>query len=417
MLIPSIDISNGCAVQLRNGRQQVLSQSNFDQLATTFDRVGPIAVIDLDAAMGQSSNQAIVARLLTQAQCRVGGGIRRVEQAVDLVSRGVAKVIIGSSLFTDSGINFAFIEELMTAVEPQRLVFALDSLDNRIVINGWRKALEFDLFDALSILDRYPVEFLCTFVENEGCKTGLNQEKIKRIRAMTQKPVTIAGGVATTADIAVASRLQVNVQVGMAIYTDAFTVEQAFIESLNWTNAHRSLLPTVVTDQRGQVLMVAYSTRQSLEKTFETGQMWYFSRSRNCLWHKGETSGNVQQLVRIRTDCDHDALLAEVVPAAASCHFGTYSCFGQKRYVFSDTYEKVVQRLAYPAAGSYTASLTKENVYDKVLEEAAELVEAQTDAEIEWEAADVLYFVTVLCAQAGVRLERVMAQLARRMKR
>ena len=190
--------------------------------------------------------------------------------------------------------------------------------------------------------------------------------------------------------------------------------EEGLIRCLNW---REPLLPTVACDTSGQVLMLAYSNKESLAMTFATGKMWYYSRSRDTLWMKGETSGSVQSFLRVRVDCDRDALLATVSQTGAACHTGFYSCFGGRRFGLQELYDVVRNRFEHPVPGSYTATLDDVKVREKLIEEAREVVEAKGREEIVWEAADLLYFLTALAAKSGVTLEDILAELRRRRKK
>jgi len=176
------------------------------------------------------------------------------------------------------------------------------------------------------------------------------------------------------------------------------------------------LLPCIVQDARtGEVLTLAYMNEEALERTRATGEMWFWSRSRQELWHKGETSGNVQKLKELRLDCDEDALLALVEPAGPACHTGERTCFhkGELDPVAGEalaTLERTIaDRRADPPAGSYTATLLayRELVAKKVQEEAEEVARAareETDERVAEEAADVLYHLAVLLAERGMEL-------------
>jgi phosphoribosyl-ATP pyrophosphohydrolase/phosphoribosyl-AMP cyclohydrolase len=176
----------------------------------------------------------------------------------------------------------------------------------------------------------------------------------------------------------------------------------------------RGLVGCVVQDARtGEVLTLAYMNEEALERTRETGELHFWSRSRDELWHKGETSGNVQRLVALRVDCDGDALLALVEPAGPACHTGERSCFhngdlSPAAHEALPALERVVaQRRAGAPAGSYTAELLADppRIGQKLREEAGELVRAaaaETDDRVAEEAADVLYHLDVLMASRGL---------------
>jgi phosphoribosyl-ATP pyrophosphohydrolase/phosphoribosyl-AMP cyclohydrolase len=176
------------------------------------------------------------------------------------------------------------------------------------------------------------------------------------------------------------------------------------------------LLPCIVQDARtGEVLTLAYMNDEALARTRETGEMWFWSRSRQKLWHKGETSGNVQRLKELRFDCDQDAILALVDPAGPACHTGERTCFhnGDLDPVPGEalaTLERTIaERRAGPPEGSYTAELLgdRDLAGAKVREEAEEVARAareEPDERVAEEAADVLYHLAVLMAERGMEL-------------
>lgn len=188
------------------------------------------------------------------------------------------------------------------------------------------------------------------------------------------------------------------------------------------------MVPVVAQHARtGEVLMLAFATRAALERTIETGEMWYWSRSRERLWRKGATSGNVQRLVALHADCDRDAVLARVDPAGPSCHTGGWSCFeddaesaGSARPVLPALDAVIAARQAEAPEGSYTAKLFGDrNLRLKKLgEEALELAVACADedaARVAEEAADLIYHALVACRAAGVSAAGILAALDRRL--
>ncbi len=177
-------------------------------------------------------------------------------------------------------------------------------------------------------------------------------------------------------------------------------------------NTYRvDLLPCIVQDARtGEVLTLAYMNDEALERTRATGEMWFWSRSRNELWHKGETSGNVQKLKELRLDCDEDAILALVEPAGPACHTGKRTCFhnGDLDPVAAEALPVLERTIAERrGADTYTGRLLadRELVAAKVQEEAEEVVRAareESDERLAEEAADVLYHLAVLMAERGL---------------
>ncbi|MER1985665.1 MAG: bifunctional phosphoribosyl-AMP cyclohydrolase/phosphoribosyl-ATP diphosphatase HisIE [Solibacillus sp.] len=193
----------------------------------------------------------------------------------------------------------------------------------------------------------------------------------------------------------------------------------------------QGLIPAVVQDaQSKEVLTVAYMNEESLAKTIETGETWFFSRSRNELWHKGATSGNTQKVVSIKADCDQDALVVEVIPAGPACHNGTTSCFTETIFeteekpgsvgILPQLAEVIRKREIDMPEGAYTTYLFEkgiDKICKKVGEEATEVVigAKNRDAEeVKWESADLMYHVLVLLQEQKVNVYDVLGVLQKR---
>ncbi len=418
MLITCIDLMKGKAVQLIGGKEKALERDNPLELARGFACFGEVAVVDLDAAMGERGdgvnggvNEELIKEICGIARCRVGGGIATIERAVELVSYGAEKIIIGSKAFEGNRLNVRFLRELADVVGKERVMVAVDAREGEIVVNGWRDGTGLDLLETAKQLRPYAWGLLFTCVEREGRMEGIDMRLVERLRGVFDGSLTVAGGVGTLEEIETLGRMGVDVQVGMAVYTGKIDVVEAFVFSLNWKTP---LLPVITVDMSGQVLMMAYMDREALRETLKSGKMCYYSRSRGELWRKGETSGNEQVLVRMRVDCDRDALLAEVSQVGVACHLGSYSCFGERRFGLEELYGVVGERFLRPKAGSYTATLDDVKVREKLLEEAQEVAEAESREEKIWEAADLLYFLTVLLQKEGIAFGDVFHELRRR---
>jgi len=408
MIVPSIDLSNGRAVQLRRGRKKVLERRDVLRLVRTFRRYGPIAVIDLDAALGRGDNLELIRRICAEAEARVGGGIRTIERAREVLAAGAAQLIVGTKA------ERAFLEQL----PRERVLVAVDASHGIVVDRGWRHSTGVRPVDRVRELAPYCAGFLFTVVEREGGLQGTDMAAIRRVRQATDLPLTAAGGITTAEEVLTLDRLGIDAQIGMAVYTGRLELPAAFAALIDFRKDPRGLVPTVVVDERGNVLMLAYSSRRSLVRTLRAGRGIYESRSRGAVWVKGATSGNVQELLRVEADCDRDALKFVVRQAGVACHTGNYSCFGtgQPKFDLFELERTLLRRIAERSPGSYTAKLAADprRLRRKVMEEAYELVEAVTPGGRVHEAADLLYHALALLAVENVPLEDVLRALQSR---
>ena len=433
MVIASIDMKGGHVVQLKNGKDLVLQRDDADSLIADFNRYGEVAVIDLDAAMrntdekGNTANTELVKSLLRKGNVRVGGGIRDVKKAKELISLGAEKVIIGSAAWnaerkTDSDpiLNTAFLEELCAAIEKQRVIISVDAINGKIAVKGWKETVNITLLEGAREAEKYASELLFTCVEKEGCMQGTDMEMVKSLRSAVKCRVVAAGGVNSLEQIQELEKIGCDVQLGMALYTGVVNLKDAFIGCLDFEKTG-GMIPVIAQSVNGEVLMMGYSNKEAFEKTFETGKLTFFSRTRNALWTKGETSSHFLDVVKLRADCDRDTVLATVIPNGGACHTGSWTCFSSEpdeKSSLERLYGTIAERFANPKPGSYTATLNDKRVREKVMEEAEELTdEAETKEDVIWEAADLLYFVSVLMYKEGVTWKDVYDELDRRHKK
>ncbi len=225
MIIPCIDLMEGKVVQLVQGRRKALEGGTPDEMLEKFAAFPEIQVIDLDAAMGQGSNDAIVEYLASRAAIRAGGGVRTAERAAALIRRGARKVIIGTAAFRPDGVNEAFLAGAAAAVGRDKILIALDSMGGRIVVKGWRESTALAAEDVISRLEPYCAGFLCTYVDKEGMMQGTDLDWFRRLRAATSLELTAAGGITTLDEVRELQRMNVHAALGMAIYTGRLRLE------------------------------------------------------------------------------------------------------------------------------------------------------------------------------------------------
>ena len=219
MILPCIDLMDGKVVQLVQGRQKALEGGSPAEMLRRFAAFPEIQVIDLDAALGRGSNDAIVAYLAARAATRVGGGVRTVERALELLRQGARKVIVGTAAFQAEGPNVAFLETLAARAGRERIIIALDSKGGRIVVKGWQEATALAAEEVVRLLEPYCGGFLCTYVDKEGMLAGTDLEWFRRLRAATAHELTAAGGITTMEEVRALLAMNVHAALGMAIYT------------------------------------------------------------------------------------------------------------------------------------------------------------------------------------------------------
>jgi phosphoribosylformimino-5-aminoimidazole carboxamide ribonucleotide (ProFAR) isomerase len=224
MIIPCIDLMGGNVVQLVQGREKALELPDPLAVLAKFAEFPEIQVIDLDGAMGRGSggNADIVRELCQRKPCRVGGGIRSVERALEVVNDGAHKVIVGSSAFTTHGINRDFLRALAAAIPRDKLMIAVDCLGDHVAVHGWHTILPLTSSVALPQLEPYCSGFLCTYIDAEGKLEGTNLEWFRTLRSATSLPITAAGGITTDEEIRALDALGMDVALGMAIYREVF---------------------------------------------------------------------------------------------------------------------------------------------------------------------------------------------------
>lgn len=224
MLIPSIDLQNGAVVQLIQGERLAIRDDDVFKWVRRFERYPKVQVIDLDAATGAGDNLAIVRQIAGALSCRVGGGIRTVERARDVLAAGAQQIIAGSSLFKDGRPDLAFAKELADAIGPERVIAAVDSRGGQVVIHGWKTVLPLTAVEAVRALEPFCGEFLYTHVDNEGLMRGTDLNAILAVHAATTRRVTAAGGITTHEEIDQLHARGVDAVVGMALYTGILEV-------------------------------------------------------------------------------------------------------------------------------------------------------------------------------------------------
>ena len=220
IVVPCIDIQDGKVVQLVQGRTKALEGPDPLEMLERFAGFEEIQVIDLDAAMGVGDNAPIIEMLASRAKCRVGGGVRTPERAAQLLDLGAHRVIVGTAAFTPG------YSKIVERVKAQNILVALDSLAGKVVVDGWATTLNTTAQESLAQFSQLCSGFLCTYVDKEGMMQGTDLEWFAQLRSATKLEITAAGGITTLDDVRALLALNIDVAIGMAIYTGGLSLAE-----------------------------------------------------------------------------------------------------------------------------------------------------------------------------------------------
>lgn len=227
MLIPSIDLMGGKIVQLVGGERKELEFDDFEEWIERFEPFPLVQLIDLDAAMGNGDNRKLVDDFAKRLPCQVGGGIRTIEAAKQILTLGAWRVILGSSLIRDGKPDAGFAERAAETLGSEKLVFAIDTKRGRVAIRGWRELTEVTAIEMIGVLEPWCDAFLYTHVDTEGSMQGIPIEAVRQLRNSTNKQLIVAGGIATNEEVDRLHAMNIDAVVGMAIYTGKLKLQVA----------------------------------------------------------------------------------------------------------------------------------------------------------------------------------------------
>jgi phosphoribosylformimino-5-aminoimidazole carboxamide ribotide isomerase len=228
MLIPSIDLLGGRIVQLVQGEKLRLAFDDFEYWIEKFSTFPTVQLIDLDAAMRQGDNFALVAQIARRLPCQVGGGIRSIERARQVLDAGARRVIVGSALFSEydghGTVNTPFAADLAAAVGAERVIAGIDTKNGAIAVKGWKASVALTPDEAIPQLEAHVGGFLYTHVDGEGLMQGFPMAEAARLRKLTDRQLIVAGGIRNRQEVDALDGLGVDAVVGMAIYTESLAI-------------------------------------------------------------------------------------------------------------------------------------------------------------------------------------------------
>lgn len=422
-VIPCIFIDSGKAVKWFDDRT-VLSEDVLS-LARYYSEHGADELLVFDLSESDEEHDEAIDLMkkinrIIRIPMVAGGNIKRQEDVKKILYAGAKRAMLN---FSKSD-NQKLIEDVAKRFGKEKLAVSLNDFDalfkHQHIINEYASEIIFmhrlDLDSVVNVTDIPCVVVTDTMEEPELFKIL----KCSGVRGLSGKYVS-----QTDMDFAEFKNRCEQEDIQMTTF-------ESIMDFSEFKTDEKGLIPVIVQHYKTQeVLMMAYMNEESFDQTIKTGRMTYFSRSRQCLWVKGETSGHFQYVRSLTIDCDKDTLLAKVDQVGAACHTGNPTCFFQPLVgsdydetnplqVFESVYQTIVDRREHPKEGSYTNYLFEKGI-DKILkkvgEEATEIIIAAKNPnpeEIKYEMADFLYHAMVLMVERGINWEDIVRELGDR---
>jgi len=342
IILPAIDIMDGKCVRLVQGDYGTASKvaENPVETAKYFYDCGAeyIHMVDLDGAkFGSPKNAEIFTEVAKRVNIPIelGGGIRNMQTVGYYLNNGISRVILGSAILNDK----KFAEEAVLKY-GEKIAVGIDAKNRKVKTSGWLVENEVDFVELAKEMARIGVKnIIYTDISKDGMLSGVNFEHCKELKNALPSDVNItaSGGVRNIDDILQLCSLDIyGVICGKSIYSGTLDLKEAVKTARSYNEkkilGNSELIPAIIQDyENGEVLMLGYMNEESLGLTLETKRVWFYSRHRQKLWNKGETSGHFQNVKEIYYDCEPEyALLIKVEQIGAACHTGNRSCFFNK---------------------------------------------------------------------------------------
>ncbi len=340
IILPAIDIKDRECVRLFKGDFATVHRVADSPLDTarSFKEAGAewIHMVDLDGAKdGTRRNADIFLEVAEKSGLKVelGGGIRDLQTLEYYFTNGISRCILGSAALK----NPSLVEEAVR-LYGHRIAVGIDALNGMVATEGWLDVSDVPYLEQARRMEAMGVQTLIfTDISKDGTLSGPNLEQLKALREAVSCQVIASGGMHTIDDVTACAEASLDGAIcGKSLYSGTLSLSEAVhtattpIDRMDLDAYFEKsvLTPAIVQEaSTGEVLMLAYMNRVSLQRTLETGTTWFWSRSRSEYWNKGATSGHFQRVVSVDGDCDRDTLLIRVEQTGAACHTGSHSCF------------------------------------------------------------------------------------------
>jgi len=343
--------------------------------------------------------QSLLKSICGVAECDLMMNSPKLEEIKAALRKGVKRIIIPEKEVEDIGQRVS-----------KNIIIARITLRKASLLNNNLIDLKAEIKEIISRVVPYCSELLIDYDEDLNIDKSTVLAVIDYISDLINYPVTFFD--ANNKFTEILEKKGVNPFIFSSEMFKEKEMLKIFLSALDFQKLE-GLIPTIVQNDHNQILMLAFSSQESLTQALIQKKGIYYSRSRKSIWIKGETSGNYQILNHVRYDCDQDALLFNVRQEGVACHLQRYSCFGNKEFELSDLYEIIQDRILNPVPNSYTSKISKDErlIIEKIKEESNEVINYTNDENLIWEIADLFYFVMVLMAKKGIKLQDILNEL------